>query len=96
MRHPAAPWARRFPEPLIGFASGWMQVRARARQRGVELPMIISDHVDWPDVTRTIAELDPQETWVTHGREEGLVRWCETEGRVARPLRLVGYEDEAE
>src|SRR5262245_56345887 len=31
-------WTRRFPEPLTAFASGWMRVRARARQRGVELP----------------------------------------------------------
>ena len=29
-------------------ASGWMRVRARARQKGVELPLIISDHADWP------------------------------------------------
>ena len=37
-------WVRRFADPLVGFASGWMQVRARARQRGVELPLIVSDH----------------------------------------------------
>ncbi|MCQ0091286.1 ligase-associated DNA damage response exonuclease [Roseovarius sp. M141] len=90
----AATWAQRFPDPVICFASGWMQVRARARQRGVELPLIISDHVDWPDLTRTITELDPAETWVTHGREDALIRWCEMEGRVARPLRLLGYEEE--
>ncbi|MDO5657904.1 MAG: ligase-associated DNA damage response exonuclease [Paracoccus sp. (in: a-proteobacteria)] len=90
----AAAWAQRFPDPVIGFASGWMQVRARARQRGVELPLIISDHVDWPDLTRTISELDPSEVWVTHGREDAVIRWCEIEGRPARPLHLAGYEDE--
>ena len=42
---------------MIGFASGWMTVRARARQRGVELPLVISDHVDWPQVTQTISDL---------------------------------------
>ncbi|ODN70875.1 ligase-associated DNA damage response exonuclease [Methylobrevis pamukkalensis] len=89
-------WARRFPEPLIAFASGWMQVRQRAKQRGVELPLILSDHVDWDDLTATIRELAPQEVWVTHGREEALVRWCELEGVPARPLHLVGFEDEAE
>ena len=89
------PWIRRFADPLIAFASGWMQVRARARQRGVELPLVISDHCDWPELTATIAELDPRETWVTHGREEALVRWCALQGRPARPLHLVGYEDEA-
>ena len=92
----AGSWARRFPDPVIGFASGWMQVRARARQRGAELPLVISDHADWAGLTATIAELAPGEVWVTHGREEALVRWCALEGRRARPLNLVGYEDEAE
>jgi putative mRNA 3-end processing factor len=73
-----------------------MQVRARARQRGIELPLVISDHCDWPELTATITELDPAETWVTHGREEALVRWCTLEGRTARPLHLVGYEDETD
>lgn len=92
----AATWVQRFPDPLIAFASGWMLVRARARQRGVELPLVISDHCDWTELTATIRELDPDEVWVTHGREEALVRWCALEGRRARPLNMVGYEDEAE
>ncbi|MEM9147754.1 MAG: ligase-associated DNA damage response exonuclease [Pseudomonadota bacterium] len=92
----AAKWAQRFPDPLIGFASGWMQIRARAKQRGTELPMVISDHCDWGGLTDTIDELAPQEVWVTHGREEALVRWCRLNGVAARPLNLVGYEDEAE
>ncbi len=92
----AGSWARRFPDPLIAFASGWMQVRARAKQRGVELPLVISDHCDWGELTATVADLRPGEVWVTHGREEALVRWCALEGVAARPLNLVGYEDEAE
>ncbi len=68
-------WARRFAEPLTGFASGWMMVRQRVRQRGVDLPLIISDHCDWDELTATIREIGPQEVWVTHGREEALVRW---------------------
>ena len=89
-------WARRFPDPVSCFASGWMRVRQRARQRGVEVPLIISDHCDWDELTATIDELAPQEVWVTHGREEALVRWCELRQLRARPLHLVGYEDEAE
>ena len=89
-------WIRRFADPLIGFASGWMQVRARARQRGVELPLVLSDHCDWSELTETLTELAPAEVWVTHGREEALVRWCALQGRPARPLHLVGYEDEAD
>ena len=47
-------WTRRFPDPVTAFASGWMRVRARARQRGVELPLVISDHADWDGLTATI------------------------------------------
>ena len=45
-------WTRRFPDPVTAFASGWMRVRARARQRGVELPLVISDHADWDGLTK--------------------------------------------
>jgi len=89
-------WARRFADPLSVFASGWMMVRQRAKQRGVELPLVISDHCDWPELTATISELKPGQVWVTHGREEALVRWCELQGIEARPLHLVGYEDEGD
>ncbi|MBV2185529.1 MAG: ligase-associated DNA damage response exonuclease [Rhizobium sp.] len=89
-------WARRFSDPLPVFASGWMMVRQRAKQRGVELPLVISDHCDWPELTATISELRPEQVWVTHGREEALVRWCELQGIAALPLHLVGYEDEGD
>ena len=89
-------WARRFPDPVAAFASGWMRVRARARQRALELPLILSDHADWNELTSTVAELRPQELWITHGREEALARWAELNGIAARPLTLVGYEDEEE
>ena len=40
-----------------------------------------------------LAELRPEEVWITHGREEGLLRWCELNGQKARALRLVGYDE---
>jgi putative mRNA 3-end processing factor len=89
-------WARRFADPVSCFASGWMRIRQRAKQRGVELPLIISDHSDWDELTATIRETGAREVWVTHGREEALVRWCELAGIAARPLHLVGYEDEGD
>jgi putative mRNA 3-end processing factor len=89
-------WARRFADPITCFASGWMRIRQRVKQRGVELPLILSDHSDWDELTDTIQEVGAGEIWVTHGREEALVRWCELNGIVGRPLHLVGYEDENE
>ncbi len=87
-------WSRRFADPVTAFASGWMRVRARARQRAVELPLIISDHADWDELTTTARELSPGELWITHGREEALARWAQLNGLKARALALVGYEDE--
>jgi putative mRNA 3-end processing factor len=89
-------WTRRFPEPLTAFASGWMRVRARARQRGVELPLVISDHADWDGLTATVAASGAGEVWVTHGAEDALVHWCLQCGLRARPLRFIGYGEEDE
>ncbi len=87
-------WSRRLPDPITAMASGWMRVRQRARQRNVELPLIVSDHADWDELTATVLELAPTELWVTHGREEALVHWCANRQIKARALALVGYEDE--
>lgn len=89
-------WGRRFADPIFCFASGWMQIRQRAKQRGVELPLILSDHCDWDELTDTITELNPGEVWVTHGRDDALIRWCELNQTKARPLNLIGYEEENE
>ncbi|MBN9669347.1 ligase-associated DNA damage response exonuclease [Roseibium aggregatum] len=86
-------WARRFGDPVTAMASGWMRVRARARQRGAELPLILSDHADWDDLCRTIEETGAGQIWVTHGAEEALVHWCNLNGRNARPLNMIGYDD---
>ena len=89
-------WARKFPSPVAGFASGWMRVRQRARQKGVELPLVISDHADWDGLCATIRETGCSEVWVTHGAEDALVHWSRTQGLEARPLHLIGYGDEGE
>jgi putative mRNA 3-end processing factor len=87
-------WSRRFADPVDCFASGWMRIRQRVKQLGVELPLIISDHADWDELTATVKEIAPGELWITHGRDDALARWAELEGLVARPLRLIGFEDE--
>ncbi|HUK10586.1 MAG TPA: ligase-associated DNA damage response exonuclease [Stellaceae bacterium] len=87
-------WLRRFPEPLTAMASGWMRVRQRAKQWGVELPLVISDHADWDELNVTIAEVGAPEVWVTHGREEALIRQATLDGFRARALSLTGFEEE--
>jgi putative mRNA 3-end processing factor len=92
----AGRWSRRLSDPLTAFASGWMRVRARARQRRVELPLVVSDHADWPELIDTIGATGAAEVWVTHGREEALVHALTRRGLTARALSLVGFEDEGD
>ena len=79
---------------MTAYASGWMRVRARARQSGVELPLVISDHCDWPELIETIAETGAEEVWATHGREDALVHQIGQMGKRGRALALLGYEEE--
>jgi len=87
-------WSRRLPDPLVAIASGWMRVRQRAKARGVELPLVISDHADWDELTATIDEVAAEEVWVTHGREEALVYYTTRKGYRARSLALTGFEED--
>ena len=87
-------WSRRMGDPVPAVASGWMRIRARARQARAELPLIISDHCDWDELLQTVRDVDAPEVWVTHGREEALIHAIQQTGRHARALSLVGYEDE--
>jgi putative mRNA 3-end processing factor len=89
-------WARRLAEPVVCLASGWMRVRQRARTRGVELPLVISDHADWDELNATLDEVGAPEVWVTHGREEALIHEAAKRGIRGRALRLVGYGDDDE
>ncbi len=92
----ATPWSRRLAEPVVAAASGWMRVRQRAKARGIELPMIISDHADWEELLATCAEVEAPEIWVTHGREDALIHALSLRGVRGRALHLVGLGDEDE
>ncbi len=89
-------WTRRLPDPLAALASGWMRVKQRAKARGVELPLVISDHADWDELTATIDDSGAAEVWVTHGREEALVHHAAARGLRARALALTGFGEEEE
>lgn len=89
-------WSRSLPNVRTVMASGWMQIRARARQRKAELPLIISDHCDWHELIETLKDVSPEEVWVTHGREDALVYQAREMGFKAQALSLIGYENEDE
>ena len=87
-------WSRRLPDPVTGYASGWMSVKQRAKQSLVEMPLVISDHADWNELTATIKATGAETIWITHGREEALVHWCKQQGLQAEPLSIQGWEEE--
>ncbi|WP_233419385.1 MBL fold metallo-hydrolase RNA specificity domain-containing protein [Legionella adelaidensis] len=77
----------------MAMASGWMQIRARAKQKQIDLPLVISDHADWNELIKTIVEINPKEVWVTHGQEEALVYALRQLGMKAKSLHLLGYDE---
>jgi putative mRNA 3-end processing factor len=87
-------WSRKFAEPVTAFASGWMRVRARARQSGIELPLVISDHADWDGLCTTVTETGCSKLFVTHGEADALVHYFKTRGIAAEPLHMIGYGDD--
>lgn len=87
-------WARRLSDPVTALASGWMRVRQRAKARGVELPLVISDHADWDELLATLDAVGAPDVWVTHGREEALIHAASLRGIRGRALSLVGREED--
>jgi len=88
-------WSERLGPCVRVGASGFMRITARARASRVELALVISDHADWPELQAVLPATGASEIWVTHGQEDALVHWCATQGLAARPLRLVGYDEDA-
>lgn len=87
-------WGAGLPDPITAFASGWMRLRQRARASGAELPLILSDHADWDELTRTIEAVGAAEVWITHGREDALVHHAGRRGIRARALSMVGFDED--
>ena len=89
-------WIRRFKRAQQGFASGWMQLRGNRRRRNYDRGFVISDHADWPDLLRTIADCGAQRVIATHGSTDALVRVLREQGLVAGEFttRFGDEEDE--
>jgi len=70
----------------IAMASGWMAVRSMRQRSSSGLGFVLSDHVDWPDLHRTIDETQAETVYVTHGYEDDVVRYLHEQGNDAHPL----------
>lgn len=91
-----SPWGRRFVDPSLAFASGWMQVRGARRQRRVERGFPLSDHADWPGLLTAIAATGAERVLITHGRGDALVRYLNDRSIEAQALNLDYGDEDAE
>lgn len=89
-------WSRRIKNHVLCRASGWMAIKQRVKQNLVQLPLIISDHSDWKELTSVIKNSASENVWVTHGREDALVYWCKKNNLNSRPLNIKGRDEDPE
>jgi len=80
-------WARKFGKLSTAMASGWMQIRGTRRRRSMDQGFILSDHVDWADLLKTIDETEAQNVWVTHGYSSIVVRYLNEQGLNAKVVQ---------
>lgn len=79
-------WLKKFKPCSTAFASGWMLVRGVRRRRAADRGFVLSDHIDWPDLLRTIEESGAETVWATHGFTETLVAYLREQGKASEIL----------
>ena len=82
-----SPWIRRFRHAQQGFASGWMRIRGNRRRRNYDRGFVVSDHADWPDLLRTIADTGARRVIATHGNTDALIQHLREHGVAAEAFR---------
>jgi putative mRNA 3-end processing factor len=89
-------WLRRFRDPQMAFASGWMRLRGTRRRRALDRGFAISDHADWPALLQTVEESGAQRVLATHGDSAALVRFLSERGVEAASLSTEYAGEEGE
>ncbi|MDC3024082.1 ligase-associated DNA damage response exonuclease [Alphaproteobacteria bacterium] len=83
-------WVRKFKNVRYCLASGWMIIKQRVKQSKIELPLVISDHADWNELTGTILSSNAKKVLITHGRADALKYWCKLKKINAESLNYRG------
>ncbi len=91
-------WSRKFAPFSTGVASGWMRVRGFRRRKGADRGFVLSDHVDFAALLRTIDETGADHVIATHGYTDALVRLMRERGKESSAFetRFGGEEEEPE
>jgi putative mRNA 3-end processing factor len=71
------PWMKRFVNPNVAFASGWMALRGARRRGGNERGFVLSDHADWEGLIEAVKATECEKLIVTHGYQAAFARYCQ-------------------
>lgn len=90
-----SPWMKKFKNPVVAMASGWMAMRGARRRRAADKGFILSDHADWNGLNNVIKATGAENIYVTHGYTEIFSQWLNESGYNARVVRTeYGAESE--
>ena len=87
-------WTKRLRSYEHAMASGWMQVRGNRRRRNVQRGFVISDHVDWHSLIRTIQETGARRVLATHGNTDLLIPYLRNHLGLQADRLSTAYGDE--
>lgn len=89
------PWMRKFGPASTGFCSGWMALRGARRRRAADRGFVLSDHADWQELNRAVADTEAENIYVTHGYKDIFAKYLrEEKGLNAHPVDTL-YEGES-
>ncbi len=71
------------------FASGWNLIRGAKRRGQMGRGFVVSDHADWPGLTKAIHGTGAERVFLTHGNTRPLARWLGEKGIEAQSLDVL-------
>ena len=78
------------------FASGWNLIRGANRRGRMGRGFVVSDHADWPGLTKAILSTGAERVMLTHGNTRPLERWLKEKGIDAQSLDALATQKTAQ
>lgn len=89
-------WLKKFEPYSLGNASGWMNIRGYKRRLALDAGFVLSDHADWNELNKAVAETGAEKIFVTHGYTSVFVKWLREKGYEAYELETMFLGEEIE